>query len=262
MPTLPQALLFDVFGTCVDWRTSIAQTGAALGQRLHLPATDWLAFADAWRAHYQPQLERVRSGQRPWTRLEILNRESLDQVLADFSLQAVPAAERDTFNLAWRQLTPWPDTGPGLTRLKTKFIIAPNSNADIALSVGLAKYAGLPWDAILGAEISRTFKPQPETYLHNVAALGLQPAEVLMVAAHNKDLAAASKLGLQTAFIPRPLEHGPGQTKDLRPEHPFTFVAHDMQDLAAQLGCRPVFFAGAAPWQTQKSPVLRPAPGF
>ncbi|RZK43290.1 MAG: haloacid dehalogenase type II [Hymenobacter sp.] len=236
MPTPPKALLFDVFGACVDWRTSIARAGEALGQRLHLPATDWLALADAWRAHYQPQLERVRSGQRPWTRLEILNRESLDHVLADFKLAQVPAAERDAFNLAWRQLTPWPDTVPGLTRLKTSFIIAPNSNADIALPVGLAKYAGLPWDAILGAEISHTFKPQPHTYLHNVAVLGLQPAEVLMVAAHNADLAAASKLGLQTAFLPRPLEHGPGQTTDLRPEHSVTFVAHDMPDLAAQLG--------------------------
>ena len=236
MPIPPKALLFDVFGTCVDWRTSIARAGEALSQRLFLPATDWLAFADAWRAQYQPQLESVRSGQRPWTRLEVLNRESLDQVLADFKLTTVPTAERDALNLAWRQLTPWPDTVPGLTRLKAKFIIAPNSNADIALSVGLAKYAGLPWDAILGAEISQTYKPQPATYLHNVAALGLQPAEVLMVAAHNQDLAAASHLGLQTVFLPRPQEHGPNQTTDLRPEHSFTFVASDMQDLATQLG--------------------------
>jgi len=237
MPIAPKALLFDVFGTCVDWRTSIARAGEALGQRLPLPPTDWLAVADAWRAHYQPQLESVRSGQRPWTRLEVLNRESLDEVLRDFGLDAVPAVERAAFNRAWRQLAPWPDTVPGLTRLKTSFIIAPNSNADIALAVGLAKYAQLPWDAILGAEISRTFKPQPATYLQAAAALALPPAEVLMVAAHNEDLAAASKLGLQTAFIPRPLEHGPGQTSDLRPEHAFTFVAHDMQDLAAQLGC-------------------------
>ena len=236
MPTLPKALLFDVFGTCVDWRSSIAQAGEALGQRLHLPATDWVAFADAWRARYQPQLDTVRSGQRPWTRLEILNREALDHVLAGFNLETVSAAERDTFNLAWRQLTPWPDTVPGLTRLKTKFILAPNSNADIASSVGLAKYAGLPWDAILGAEISHTFKPQPETYLRSVATLALDPAEVLMVAAHNEDLVAASQLGLQTAFIPRPLEHGPNQTKDLKPAHDFTYVATDMVDLATQLG--------------------------
>lgn len=236
MPTPVQALLFDVFGTCVDWRSSIARAGEALGQRLHLPTTDWLALADAWRAQYQPQLESVRSGRRPWTRLEILNRESLDQVLADFHLDQVPPAERDAFNLAWRQLTPWPDTVPGLTRLKTKFILAPCSNADIALSVGLAKYAGLPWDAILGAEISHTFKPQPATYLQSAAALGLSPGEVLLVAAHNEDLVAASKLGLQTAFVPRPLEHGPGQTKDLRAEHDFTYVARDMEDLAAQLG--------------------------
>lgn len=232
----PKALLFDVFGTCVDWRSSIARAGEALGQRLSLPPTDWLAFADAWRAQYQPQLESVRSGRRPWTRLEILNRESLDKVLADFGLEAVPPAERDGFNLAWRQLTPWPDTVPGLTRLKAKFLIAPCSNADIALSVGLARCGGLPWDVILEAEISHTFKPQPATYLRSAAALGLQPAEVVMVAAHNEDLAAASQLGLQTAFVPRPLEHGPGQTTDLQPEHAFTFVARDMQELAAQLG--------------------------
>ncbi len=237
MATAPKALLFDVFGTCVDWRASIARAGEALGQRLLLPPTNWLAVADAWRAHYQPQLESVRSGHRPWTRLEALNRESLDEVLRDFGLEAVPATERAAFNLAWRQLAPWSDTVPGLTRLKTKHIIAPCSNADIALSVGLAKYAQLTWDTILGAEISHTFKPQPATYLLAAAALALPPAEVLMVAAHNEDLAAASKLGLQTAFIPRPLEHGPGQTSDLRPEYPFTFVATDLVDLATQLGC-------------------------
>ncbi|RZK45205.1 MAG: haloacid dehalogenase type II, partial [Hymenobacter sp.] len=171
----PKALLFDVFGTCVDWRTSIARAGEALGERLRLPPTDWLALADAWRAHYQPQLDTVRTGRRSWTRLEVLNREALDQVLEDFGLEAVPPPERDAFNLAWRQLAPWPDTVPGLLRLKARFIIAPNSNADIALSVGLARYAGLPWDAVLGAEISRTFKPQPATYLHSVAALALTP---------------------------------------------------------------------------------------
>lgn len=236
MATLPKALVFDVFGTCVDWRSSIARAGEALGQRLHLPATDWLALADAWRARYQPQLETVRSGRRPWTRLEVLNREALDAVLADFGLHQVPPAARDAFNLTWRQLAPWPDTVPGLTRLKTRFILAPCSNADIALSVGLARFGGLPWDAVLGAEISHTFKPQPATYLQAAAALALPPAEVLMVAAHNQDLVAARALGLQTAFIARPLEHGPGQTTDLRAEHAFTYAAHDMQDLAAQLG--------------------------
>lgn len=232
----PKALLFDVFGTCVDWRTSIARAGAALGERLRLPPTDWLALADAWRAHYQPQLDTVRTGRRPWARLEVLNREALDQVLEDFGLETVPPAERDAFNLAWRQLAPWPDTVPGLLRLKARFIIAPNSNADIALSVGLARCAGLPWDTVLGAEISHTFKPQPTTYLHSVAALALTPPEVLMVAAHNEDLVAAGRLGLQTAFVARPLEHGPGQTTDLQAEHPFTYVAGSMLNLAAQLG--------------------------
>ena len=138
--------------------------------------------------------------------------------------------------MAWRQLAPWPDTVPGLTRLQAKFILAPNSNADIALSVGLARHAGLPWDTVLGAEISHTFKPQPPTYLHSVAALALTPPEVLMVAAHNEDLVAAGRLGLQTAFVARPHEHGLGQTTDLRAEHPFTYVAADMLHLATQLG--------------------------
>ncbi|MBW3130716.1 haloacid dehalogenase type II [Hymenobacter profundi] len=233
---LPKALLFDVFGTCVDWRTGITKAGEALGQRLGLPDTNWAAFADAWRAQYQPQLTSVRSGARPWTRLEILNRESLDTVLADFGLQQVPATERDAFNLAWRHLLPWPDTVAGLHRLKTRFILAPNSNADIALAVHMAKFANLPWDVILGAEVAQHYKPQPEAYLRSVAALGLTPHEVLMVAAHNEDLVAAGAQGLQTAFVARPLEHGPGQTADLHPAHAFTYIAHDLHELAAQLG--------------------------
>lgn len=232
----PRALLFDVFGTCVDWRSSIIREGEALGHRLGMGGVDWAAVADAWRAHYQPQMETVRSGQRPWTTLDVLHREALDTVLAAFGLHDVPAQERDALTLAWHRLDPWPDTVPGLEQLKRQFIIAPNSNGHIALMVNIAKRAGLPWDAILGAELARAYKPQPAVYLRSVAALGLEPSQVMMVAAHNSDLIAAAACGLQTAFVPRPTEHGPGQTSDLAPEREYDVVATDFLDLADQLG--------------------------
>ena len=235
MPVLSRALIFDVFGTCVDWRSSVARQGMALGDRLGIVGIDWLAFADAWRAQYQPQMETVRGGQRPWVTLDVLHRAALDTVLPEFGLGHLSPAERDELTLAWHRLDPWPDVPAGLMRLKERVIIAPCSNGHIALMVNLARYAGLPWDAILGAEIARAYKPQPEVYLRSVAALGLTPNEVMMVAAHNGDLVAAAACGLQTAFIPRPTEHGPDQTSDLVPEREFTIVARDFGDLAVQV---------------------------
>jgi 2-haloacid dehalogenase len=233
----PRALLFDVFGTCVDWRSSVTRQGRALGERLGLGGVDWAAVADAWRARYQPQLETVRSGERPWTTLDVLHRESLDQVLAGVGLQErVPEPERVELTLAWHRLDPWPDAPEGLRRLGRRFIVAPNSNGHIALLVNLSRWAGLRWDAILGAEIARTYKPRPEVYLRSVEALGLEPPQAMMVAAHNGDLVAAAGCGLRTAFVARPAEHGPGQTTDLRPEQPVDLVAGDFLDLAAQLG--------------------------
>ena len=202
-----KALLFDVFGTCVDWRTSVAREAAALG----LPGE---AVADAWRGRYQPQLETVRSGEREWVVLDVLHREALDDVLAELELD-LPAAQRDELNLAWHRLDPWPDTVAGLTRLKERYVIAPCSNGHIAQSVNLARYAGLPWDAILGAEIARAYKPDPRVYRASVAALGLEPGEAMMVAAHVSDLEAAAACGLRTAFFPRPTEgdlHAAGRT--------------------------------------------------
>ena len=219
----PRALLFDVFGTCVDWRTAVIRAGAVYG----LPA----AFADDWRGRYQPQLETVRSGARPWTILDVLHREALDAVLADHGVD-LPAAARDELNRVWHRLDAWPDTVPGLTRLKRECVIAPVSNGNIALLVDMARHAGLPWDAILGAELARAYKPDPEAYLRSVAALGLQPGEAMMVAAHNGDLVAASALGLTTAFVPRPAEHGPDQTTDLEPEADYDVVAADLEALA------------------------------
>jgi 2-haloacid dehalogenase len=232
----PQALLFDVFGTCVDWRSGVTRDGEALGLRLGLVGIDWGAIADSWRAQYQPKMDEVRSGARPWTTLDVLHREGLDSVLADFGLDDISQADRDELTLAWHRLDPWPDVVAGLERLRTRFIIAPNSNGNIALLVHMARRAGLPWDAILGAEIAQAYKPQPAVYLKSAAALGLAPAEVMMVAAHNTDLGAAAACGLKTAFVPRPAEHGPGQASDLTPERAFDVVARDFLDLADQLG--------------------------
>ena len=223
----PKALLFDVFGTCVDWRTSVAREAAALG----LPGE---RVADAWRARYQPQLETVRSGQREWVVLDVLHREALDDVLDELGLE-LGTTERDALTLAWHRLDPWPDTVPGLARLKERYVIAPCSNGHIAQSVNLARHAGLPWDAILGAEIARAYKPDPRVYLASVAALGLEPAEVTMVAAHNGDLEAAAACGLRTAFVARPREHGPGQTSDLHAEGTVDVQAGDFLALADAL---------------------------
>ena len=222
-----RALLFDVFGTCVDWRTSVARAA----ERLGLPGEQ---VADAWRAQYEPQLQTVRSGARPWVKLDVLHRIGLDRVLADLGL-GLPEDARAELTLAWHRLDPWPDVVEGLTRLKARFVIAPCSNGHIAQSVNLARHAGLPWDAILGAELARAYKPDPEVYLRSVDALGLEPPEVAMVAAHNGDLVAAGALGLRTAFVPRPTEHGPRQTSDLAPERDFDVVAADFLDLADQL---------------------------
>jgi 2-haloacid dehalogenase len=221
-----KALFFDVFGTCVDWRSSVIRAGAPLG----LPAR----YADDWRGRYQPQLETVRRGERPWTVLDVLHREALDDVL-DALRADLPAAVRDELNLCWHRLDPWPDTVPGLTRLKERFVIAPVSNGNIALLVDMARHAGLPWDAILGAELARAYKPQPEAYLRSAEALGIAPGEAMMVAAHNGDLEAAAALGFRTAFVPRPTEHGPGQTTDLEPAGDYDVVAEDLAALASVL---------------------------
>ncbi len=232
----PVALLFDVFGTCVDWRSNIASQGEALGRRLGLGEVDWPAFADAWRGLYQPRMETVRSGRRQWTNLDVLHRESLDRVLADFGLDEVGERDRELLTLAWHRLDPWPDTVEGLRRLRARFTIAPCSNGHIALLVGLSRHAGISWDAVLGAELARTYKPRPEVYTRSVEALGLRPGQAMMVAAHNPDLKAAAALGLRTAFVARPREHGPGQTSDLEPGPDAEVAAGDLIDLAAKLG--------------------------
>jgi 2-haloacid dehalogenase len=231
-----KALTFDVFGTVVDWRSSLIREGEALGKKKGL-GVDWAKFADAWRGLYQPAMDEVRSGRRPWTKLDDLHRESLDKLLVQFGIEGLSEPEIDHLNRAWHRLDPWPDAVPGLTRLKKKFVLATLSNGNVALMVNMAKHGGLPWDTILGAEVARHYKPQPEAYLTTASLLGREPSECLMVAAHNGDLAAASAVGLRTAFVPRPNEHGPGQSKDVKPARDWDVVASDFVDLAARLGC-------------------------
>lgn len=231
-----KALTFDVFGTVVDWRTSIARELAALLGRQGLER-DWPAVADRWRALYQPAMEEVRSGRRPWLRLDDLHRENLRLVLDEFGLGDRSEAEIDHLNRAWHRLDPWPDVVQGLTKLRPRYILATLSNGNIALMVNMARHAGLPWDAILGAELARAYKPTPEAYLRSADCLGLRPDECLMVAAHNDDLLAARACGLRTAFVVRPMEYGPNQTTDLEARHAFDVVAADFVDLASQLGC-------------------------
>jgi 2-haloacid dehalogenase len=231
-----KALTFDVFGTVVDWRGSIIREGEAFGRARGL-AVDWARFADAWRGLYQPQMDRVRNGEIPWTRLDDLHRMSLDRLLVQFGIQGLSEVDIDHLNRVWHRLDPWPDAVPGLMRLKRRFILATLSNGNVALLVNMAKRAGLPWDAILGAEVARHYKPQPEAYLTTADMLGLKPEQCLMVAAHNGDLGSASKVGLRAAFVPRPSEYGPNRTKDLAPERAWDVVAKDFVDLADQLGC-------------------------
>lgn len=222
---MPKALIFDVFGTCVDWRTSIVRAVAQA-----IPGIDPVAFADAWRAGYDPAMAPIRDGTRPYTALDLLHVETLRTTCAEFGT-GVP----DCFARAWERLDPWRDAIPGLTALKRDRIVAPCSNGSIALMTRLARYARLPWDCILGAEIAQDYKPSPRVYLASAAALTLDPSEVMMVAAHNGDLHAARAVGLQTAFVARTTEHGPDQTTDLTPDGPWDIVAADFLDLARQL---------------------------
>jgi 2-haloacid dehalogenase len=230
-----RALCFDVFGTVVDWRSTIIREGRALAAAKALEV-DWAAFADAWRAGYQPAMERVRSGEVGWTILDHLHRGVLDRLLAEFAIEGLGEAEIDHLNRVWHRLDPWPDAVAGLTRLRSRYVLAALSNGNVALLVNMAKRAGLPWDAVLGAEIARSYKPQAEAYLTTVAMLGVEPAQAMMVAAHNADLAAAAACGLRTAFVLRASEHGPGQTIDLEPEGDWDVVADDFIDLADTLG--------------------------
>lgn len=226
--TLPKVLAFDVFGTVVDWCGTIAREVQALG-------VDGDAFALAWRAGYQPAMQRVRSGELGWTKIDDLHRMILDELLPRFVLQDMPEAQRVHLNQVWHRLDAWPDTVAGLTRLKQRFTICTLSNGNLGLLTRMAKHAHLPWDCILSAEVFRAYKPDPATYLGVAEVFDLQPAEVMLVAAHQDDLAAARACGLQTAYIERPLEFG-SQGKDTAPDPANTWHAKDLGHLADLLG--------------------------
>jgi 2-haloacid dehalogenase len=229
-----KALFFDVFGTLVDWRSSIARESAAILEPLGF-SVDWLAFADAWRGEYQPTMELVRSGQIPFSRLDILHRHNLNRILPRFKIYGVAERHLQALNLAWHRLDAWPDVPPGLTRLRFRYLLAPVSNGNISLMVDLARRNAFPWDAILGAEIAGDYKPKPQVYLSACEAFGLAPEECMMVAAHTNDLIAAAGCGLRTAHIARPNEKGPGKG-ETAPLVPVDLAALDLGHLAIKLG--------------------------
>ena len=234
-PVTVKALVFDTFGTVVDWRSSVARELGALAARKGV-ALDAAKFADAWRAGYGPSMNRVRSGDLPWTKLDTLHRMTLDKILVDFKFAGLSEDEKDALNRAWHRLTPWPDAVTGLSRLKKKFIIAPLSNGNISLMTDLAKHSSLPWDVILGAELVRHYKPDHEVYQSAADILDLKPADVMMVAAHLGDLRAAKTVGLRTAFVTRPKEYGPDGKPDLKGDASVDVSATDFNDLARLLG--------------------------
>ena len=230
-----KALVFDVFGTVVDWRTSVAREVETMAKTKGVKV-DGPAFADAWRAQYAPMMDQVRTGKLPWTKLDRLHRMILDRIVGEFGLEGLAEGDRRTLNRAWHRLQPWPDSVPGLTRLKKKYILAPLSNGNISLMTDLARHGGLPWDCILGAELVRHYKPDPEVYQSTFELLDLERGEVMMVAAHVNDLKAAKAQGLRTAFVARPLERGAGGPADLTPDASVDLSAKDFVQLAGALG--------------------------
>ena len=228
-----RVLLFDVFGTLVDWRTGVAREARSILSPLGI-STDWLAFADAWRDQYQPAMEEVRSGRLPFSKLDVLHRRNLDVVLAQLKLGRVEEATRRELNLAWHRLDPWPDVRPGLAVLRERFRLAPCSNGNISLMVDLARRNAFPWDAVVGAELARDYKPKPSVYLSAAAAFDCRPDEAMMVAAHSSDLAAAASAGLRTAFIARPDERGPGRGES-RASVPVDVSAAGLEEFARAL---------------------------
>ncbi len=232
-----KALVFDVFGSVVDWRSSLIADLTAWGVSRGIVA-DWTALVDAWRGAYVPSMNEVRTNPaRGFIKLDDLHRRSLDALIERFGIVGLSAADRDHITRGWHRLKPWPDSVAGLTRLKTKYLIAPLSNGNVVLLTHMAKNAGLPWDLILSAELFEHYKPDPETYLGAARLLSLMPGQVMMCAAHNDDLAAARRQGLRTCFFARPTEYGPLQNRDFAADQDWDIVARDINDVANQLGC-------------------------
>ena len=229
-----RAILFDVFGTVVDWRGSLIEELSAWGAERGVGA-DWTGLVDTWRGAYAPSMDRVRRGELPWTKLDALHMATLREIGPRFGLVGLSDADLDWVNRGWHRLRPWPDSVPGLRALHPRYILGPLSNGNVSLLVDMARAAGLPWDLILGAEVFGHYKPDPETYLGACRMLSLEPGQVMLCAAHNNDLAAAQKLGLRTAFIPRSTEYGPLQVRDFGPDGEWDVVASDMEDFAGRM---------------------------
>jgi 2-haloacid dehalogenase len=229
-----KAIVFDTFGTLVDWRTSIIRQLEEFGRKRGISA-DWALLADRWRQAYEPSLESVRSGARPWVVLDELHRESLARLNEEMAL-GLAQDDLTDLTFVWYRLDPWSDVVPGLSRLHRDYILGPLSNGGHALLVHLARFAGLPWDAIFSVELFERYKPEPAVYLGTCRLLRLPPDEVMLVAAHNYDLRAAQNLGMKTAFVPRPTEYGPSQDKDLEPDGQWDFAVRDLVELAERLG--------------------------
>ncbi|WP_022720754.1 haloacid dehalogenase type II [Rhodopseudomonas sp. B29] len=232
-----KALIFDVFGTVVDWRTSLIDDFTAYTARRDLQG-DWTGLVDAWRQAYVPSMDEVRKNpQLPFVMLDDLHRRSLERLVREFGIEGLTDDDLDYMVTGWHRLKPWPDVVSGLTRLKTKYILSPLSNGNVGLLTRMAKNAGLPWDLVMGGDLFGHYKPDPETYLGAARLLNLSPGEVMMVAAHNNDLAAAQALGLKTAFVARPTEYGPLQKLDFEATGDWTVVASDFGGIADQMGC-------------------------
>ncbi len=230
-----KAIVFDTFGTVVDWRSSLIADFSTWGAA-RFPAADWPGLVDAWREAYKPSMDEVRRKVRPWTNLDDLQRDSLRPLAPRFGLAGLTPGEAEYMIRGWHRLDPWPDAVAGLTRLRTKYIIGPLSNGNVALLVNMARRAGLPWDMVFATELFRHYKPDPETYLGAAGLLGLAPGEVMMAAAHNNDLHAARACGLRTCFFARPTEYGPLQSRDFAADSDWDVVAADIGDVATRMG--------------------------
>ena len=229
-----KAMTFDVFGTVVDWRSSIAREAKMMGEQKGFDF-DWDNFADKWRAGYGPSMNKVRTGELPWTKIDVLHRMILDELLSEYNITNLTESEKDHFNRAWHRLDPWPDSVPGLTELKKNYVISPLSNGNVALLVNMAKYGGLPWDTVLSAELAQHYKPDPEAYQSTSEFLGFPIEQIMMVAAHKNDLKSAKGQGMMTGYIPRPKEHGPNTTVDSNPEDYIDIIGENFVDFSNKM---------------------------
>ncbi len=234
---LVKVVIFDTFGTVVDWRSSVATEGKSAAHSIGLTEFDGDAFADAWRAGYHPKMKEVRDGKRPWTTNDVLHRERLEEIIPDFGLDKLENPAREDLNRAWHRLNPWPDSVAGISRLKNRFVVSTFSNGSLGLLVNMSKNAGLPWDAILCSDVFRAFKPAAECYLGAIDLLGGEPQSIMLCAAHNYDLSRGRKFGMQTAYVNRPTEYGPDQTTDLKADQDWEIVATSIEEVADRMDC-------------------------